>query len=726
MKTLLWNLFVAIAILLATGLSTYAQVSVNTDGSDPDNSAMLDVKSANKGVLIPRIALTGTLDATTIASPAISLLIYNTATAGTSPNNVAPGYYYWSGTAWTRLSVFTGGSGTTNYVPKWASTSALGNSLLFDNGSNVGIGTATPGAKLDVAGRIWQTNTGQSVFLGEGAGASDDLYYGRNVFVGYQAGWSNTTGSNNTAIGFRSLYFNKSEYGNTAIGQWSLANHTTGTYNTATGYDALISDTSGYNNTAHGAFALGNNTSGYDNTAYGKNALGSNITGTDNTAIGFFADVASDTLVNATAIGAYAQAGSDNSLVLGGISGINGATASVNVGIGTTTPSAKLDVIGAVKITDGTQGANKVLTSDANGLAVWQAPAAPPAAWLLAGNAGTVAGTNFIGTTDNISFDIRTSNLLKTRITTKGAIETYNTGHSVFLGESAGAVDDLSDNRNVFIGYQSGHLNTSGNWNTAGGYQSLYTNTTGYNNTAIGYSSLYLNSTGYYNTATGIKALYTNNAGSYNIADGENALYSNTTGIANTAIGFNALYTNTNGSYNIGIGFQADVASNSLGNAIAIGSNAIVSASNQVRLGDGNITTLYCMGAYAGTVGTTNRDLYADNTGKIGYIASSARYKDNIADMENVNWLYKLRPVNFIYKTDDSHLKQYGLIAEEVEKVKPEFVSYNSEGRPETVSYSSMISPLIKALQEQNVMIESQQKQIDELKLMVRELISRK
>ena len=185
MKTLQWKIFVAIVMLLAAGSGTFAQVSVTTNGSAPDNSAMLEVKSADKGLLIPRIALTGTLDATTIASPAISLLIYNTATAGTSPNDVTPGYYYWNGAAWTRLSVFAGGSGTANYIPKWTSTGALGNSLLFDDGSNVGIGTATPGAKLDVAGRIWQTNTGQSVFLGEGAGLNDDLSNNDNVFTSH-------------------------------------------------------------------------------------------------------------------------------------------------------------------------------------------------------------------------------------------------------------------------------------------------------------------------------------------------------------------------------------------------------------------------------------------------------------------------------------------------------------------------------------------------------------
>ncbi|HNS46158.1 MAG TPA: tail fiber domain-containing protein, partial [Bacteroidales bacterium] len=75
-----------------------------------------------------------------------------------------------------------------------------------------------------------------------------------------------------------------------------------------------------------------------------------------------------------------------------------------------------------------------------------------------------------------------------------------------------------------------------------------------------------------------------------------------------------------------------------------------------------------------------------------------------------------LRPVNFTYKTDENHLPQVGLIAEEVEQVKPEFVSYDNEGRPETVSYSALISPLLKAVQEQQEMIKALQEEVKRLK----------
>ena len=93
-----------IIIILFFSFNVIAQsVSINTDGSAAAASAMLDIKSNNKGLLIPRIALTGTDDNATIASPATSLLIYNTATAGSGGSSVTPGYYYWTGSAWTRL-----------------------------------------------------------------------------------------------------------------------------------------------------------------------------------------------------------------------------------------------------------------------------------------------------------------------------------------------------------------------------------------------------------------------------------------------------------------------------------------------------------------------------------------------------------------------------------------------------------------------------------------------
>jgi uncharacterized protein (TIGR02145 family) len=103
MKTVFKIATIGFFLVLITSLSIQAQVSINTDGSQPDNSAMLDVKSTNKGLLIPRIALTAANSSSPISSPAPGLLVYNTSDAGTSPYRVCPGLYLWSGNAWIRI-----------------------------------------------------------------------------------------------------------------------------------------------------------------------------------------------------------------------------------------------------------------------------------------------------------------------------------------------------------------------------------------------------------------------------------------------------------------------------------------------------------------------------------------------------------------------------------------------------------------------------------------------
>jgi hypothetical protein len=89
-------------ICFFSGVAVFAQTGIGT--TSPDASARLEVSATNKGFLPPRVALTATNSASPITSPATGLLVYNTATAGTSPNNVVPGYYFWDGSAWDFLT----------------------------------------------------------------------------------------------------------------------------------------------------------------------------------------------------------------------------------------------------------------------------------------------------------------------------------------------------------------------------------------------------------------------------------------------------------------------------------------------------------------------------------------------------------------------------------------------------------------------------------------------
>ncbi len=163
-------------------MGLYAQgIGINATGAAPDTSAVLDVSSTTKGVLIPRVALTGTTDATTIPLPAISLLVYNTASA----SDVTPGYYYWNGSKWVR---FVSGNGditcnTTNFILKSDGNNGVC-SQIFDNGTNVGIGTTSPQGKLhisnayDVTGASARPN---HIFLEEPNNSNLKGYIGLNL-----------------------------------------------------------------------------------------------------------------------------------------------------------------------------------------------------------------------------------------------------------------------------------------------------------------------------------------------------------------------------------------------------------------------------------------------------------------------------------------------------------------------------------------------------------------
>lgn len=309
-----------------------------------------------------------------------------------------------------------------------------------------------------------------------------------------------------------------------------------------------------------------------------------------------------------------------------------------------------------------------------------------------------------------------------------------NTDRNTFIGCETGYAN-TTGHYNVFLGHQAGYRNTTANNSVAVGYRSLYyqTGSTGdetLNNTAVGYQSMYNNDptdmfNGRKNAAFGSMAMMDNSTGAYNTAVGESAMRYNTTGEGNTGVGNLALQMNRSGNNNTAVGAGADMATQSLSNSTAIGYNALASSSNEVHIGNNSVTSMYCMGAYTGTVGIANRELFSDNTGKIGYLVSSERYKENIADMESADWIYQLRPVNFAYKSDELKKIQYGFIAEEVEKVNAAFVSYNQEGLVETVSYSQMISPMIKALQDQQLSISALQSQVEELKKDREELLKR-
>jgi hypothetical protein len=231
-------------------------------------------------------------------------------------------------------------------------------------------------------------------------------------------------------------------------------------------------------------------------------------------------------------------------------------------------------------------------------------------------------------------------------------------------------------------------------------------------NTATGSSALGTNTTGNANTATGISALYNNTTGGGNTADGVQALHHNIAGGNNTAAGFNALYQNRSGQNNIGLGLNAGFNLTTGNNNIDIGNRGVAGESNTIRIGtQGTQNATFIAGISGNAVLRT--DVVVTSTGRLGILASSARFKRDIRDMGTLSSnLLKLRPVTFRYKDDPAGTPQYGLVAEEVARLYPELVSYGADGRVESVRYSMLTSMLLNEMQKQTRQNKEQAEQL--------------
>ncbi len=187
------------------------------------------------------------------------------------------------------------------------------------------------------------------------------------------------------------------------------------------------------------------------------------------------------------------------------------------------------------------------------------------------------------------------------------------------------------------------------------------------NNTATGAAALFLNTTGDGNTANGVAALLSNSTGAANTANGVQALFSNTTGFDNTAVGWQALLNNTTGYNNTAIGIFAGYGITTASNVIAIGTPGA------------NVNDSCYIGGIAGADATGGDPVFVTGSGKLGTInpPSSARFKEEIKPMNEASEvILALNPVTFRYKKefDPKHMPQFGLVAEEVEKVNPDLV----------------------------------------------------
>jgi hypothetical protein len=300
---------------------------------------------------------------------------------------------------------------------------------------------------------------------------------------------------------------------------------------------------------------------------------------------------------------------------------------------------------------------------------------------------------------------------------------TANTGGE---GNSAFGQGALYSNQTGYFNSAVGDLalgqrNIHGSNNTAVGAYALRFNDAD-NNTATGFSALTSNTTGTRNTAIGVQTLQLNTEGEFNTASGAQALGSNTTGSRNTAIGQNALGFNTTGNYNIAVGDGAGYAvKGSAQFNIEIGNKGKPNDYRTIRIGDIQYAT-YIAGISSARV--TGSAVYVTSDGKLGVLASSERYKTDVAPMgSNSAKLQQLRPVTFHLKTDPQGPLQYGLIAEEVSNVYPDLVIRDSAGGIEGVRYEELTPMLLNEVQRQQNEIASQRAQLSEIQHQLAEMM---
>ena len=352
---------------------------------------------------------------------------------------------------------------------------------------------------------------------------------------------------------------------------------------------------------------------------------------------------------------------------------------------------------------------------------------------LTSGDSNIAIGTNSLNAETQYSDQIAIGNgALQNAINTQQSIaigtsalaSVSGSSNHVAIGYQAGtAVVGGSDN--TYIGYQCGKVCSSGGNNTIMGSQSLYTEASGSDNTGIGHFALYWQNGASYNTAVGHAAGSGITTGQYNVAIGYSAIGGPaiTTGGINLAIGYEACNSLTSGTNNVGLGDSSLTAlttgtyNTAIGSGsgqgytssefsnISINSAGSAGESNTLRIGSGTGTSTHQINKaiVCGIQGitVTGTAVLISSGDQLGIAVSSARFKENIADMNDYSSpILNLRPATFNYTVGEDHSLQGGLIAEEVAEVMPSLVVYDKEGLPQTVKYHDLPALLLNELQK--------------------------
>lgn len=487
-----------------------------------------------------------------------------------------------------------------------------------------------------------------NIFIGNSAGFGASAVSGpvgiENTAVGAFSYSHGTTGRSNSMLGLGAMYFNTSGSGNVAMGVRSLHDNQTGNGNVAVGDSALFRNTNNFNS-AVGRFSLYNTTSGTLNTALGFQSGTANNTGTRNIFIGANANTSVSSITNAAAIGANAYVTNNNSMVLGSINGINGATASTNVGIGLTNPFARLHVVRSGTAST-VYSSNSAAVLESNGITYLQINAPDNAlSGIIAGNSQTSTRSALMFGSDSSMIFRTGGNINRMSITNSGNVAVGNIAPLTKMHVYAPAADDpniriASASTSFEPGVQLVKSNAGSDWR------------------------MYVDVSGFLNFAR------------------------STDDFATAGTDYFTAFTNF---------FQP-------------------SSDNFSRLGgpSNRWTTVYALN---GTINT-----------------SDAREKQNIRDLNyGLKEVMQLRPVSFEWKSNPQWGSKIGFIAQEVQPILSEVVQQGAlKDRTELLNdlqqtthdknemlgiyYSDIIPVAVKAIQEQQAIIESQQEEIDRLK----------
>jgi hypothetical protein len=209
--------------------------------------------------------------------------------------------------------------------------------------------------------------------------------------------------------------------------------------------------------------------------------------------------------------------------------------------------------------------------------------------------------------------------------------------------------------------------------------------------------------------------LASNATGNNNTADGYHTLLTNRSGSNNTAIGSNALLNNSTGGTNIALGESAGLNLTTGNNNIEIGNFGVAGESRKIRIGRQGTQTGTFIAGISGVTVANGVGVIIDTNGQLGTVVSSQRFKDAIKPMDKASEaILALQPVIFRYKheLDPDGIPQFGLVAEEVEKVNPDLVARDEQGKAYTVRYEAVNAMLLNEFLKEHRKVEEQGSQI--------------